>query len=287
MEKAVWKCGGTLFDFNERTFIMGILNVTPDSFSDGGTHNGLADAIAWAKKMRDEGADIIDVGGESTRTGFVETSVTLEEERRRVLPVVEVLVKDGFTVSIDTSKPEMMTEAAALGATILNDIRGFEMSGALEAAAATDCGLVVMHRSVEPKYDNVVLDIYRYLEERTKAFEAAGVEKSRICWDPGFGFGKTVEENFALIAASDIFAASGQPLMTALSRKSSIGTATGAAVPRERVAGSVAGALIGAIRGAGIVRVHDVKETREALGVLKAVEAAERIRWDALAKFRV
>ena len=134
---SVWRCGAKVFEIDRlHPLIMGILNVTPDSFSDGGTHNGLEDAVAWAHRMRDEGAHIIDVGGESTRPGFNETGVTLEEERRRVIPVVERLVKEGFIVSVDTSKPEIMTEVASLGAHILNDIRGFEMPGALEAAAA-------------------------------------------------------------------------------------------------------------------------------------------------------
>lgn len=141
--------------------------------------------------MRDDGAHIIDVGGESTRPGFDETGVTLEEERRRVIPVVTRLVKEGFIVSVDTSKPEIMTEVAALGAHILNDIRGFEMPGALEAAAATRCGLVVMHRASTTDYKDLVGDVESYLQERQCRLEALGVSAERICWDPGFGFGKT------------------------------------------------------------------------------------------------
>ena len=178
---SVWRCGAKVFEIDRlHPLIMGILNVTPDSFSDGGTHNGLEDAVAWAHRMRDEGAHIIDVGGESTRPGFNETGVTLEEERRRVIPVVERLVKEGFIVSVDTSKPEIMTEVASLGAHILNDIRGFEMPGALEAAAATDCGLVVMHSSATTDYKDVVAEVEAYLQERQRLLEGLGVSADRI-----------------------------------------------------------------------------------------------------------
>ena len=270
-----WRCADKVFQTDRlHPLIMGILNVTPDSFSDGGTHNGLEDAVAWAHRMRDEGAHIIDVGGESTRPGFNETGVSLEEERRRVLPVVERLVKEGFIVSVDTSKPEMMTDVAALGAHILNDIRGFEMPGAMEAAAATTCGLVVMHRGMSTEYHDVVAEVEAYLQARQRAFEALGVSKDRICWDPGFGFGKTVEQNFQLLGETARFVASGQPYLMGLSRKSSIGAATGHAVPTDRVTGSVAGALIAVAAGAQVVRVHDCRETADAIAVWRATEAA-------------
>lgn len=271
----VWRCAKHLFNVDRlHPLVMGILNVTPDSFSDGGTHNGLEDAVAWAHRMRDEGAHIIDVGGESTRPGFNETGVTLEEERRRVLPVVERLVKEGFIVSVDTSKPEMMTEVAALGAHILNDIRGFEMPGALEAAARTGCGLVVMHRGMSTDYHDVVAEVEAYLQDRQRTLEALGVSKDRICWDPGFGFGKTVEQNYMLLGATARFVASGQPYLMGLSRKSSIGATTGQTKPMDRVAGSVAGALIAVQEGAQVVRVHDCRETADAIAVWRATEEA-------------
>lgn len=270
-----WRCGSKIFKIDRHhPLIMGILNVTPDSFSDGGTHNGLEDAVAWARRMHDEGAHIIDVGGESTRPGFDETGVTLEEERRRVIPVVERLVKEGFIVSVDSSKPEIMNEVAALGAHILNDIRGFEMPGAMEAAAATDCGLVVMHRSFTTDYEDVVADVERYLQERQRRLEALGVSADRICWDPGFGFGKTVEQNFQLLGTTDRFVASGQPYLMGLSRKSSIGAATGQKAPLDRIVGSVAGALLAVQQGAQVVRVHDCRQTADAIAVWRASEEA-------------
>lgn len=249
---------------------MGILNVTPDSFSDGGTHNTFEAAVTHARRLRAEGAHIIDVGGESTRPGFDEFGVSLEEERRRVLPVVKALVAEGFCVSVDTSKPEMMTDVAQLGAAILNDIRGFERPGALEAAAATNCGLVVMHRKAEAVYEDVVSEVIAYLEGRTAKLAELGVTADRICWDPGFGFGKTPDGNFALLSATASFVERGYPFMTALSRKSSIGLATGRTHPTDRVAGSVAGALFGVAHGSCVVRVHDVRETVDALAVWRA-----------------
>lgn len=273
IKAAEWKCADVVFDLEE-PIIMGILNVTPDSFSDGGAHDKLDAAVAWAEKMVEDGARIIDVGGESTRPGFDENGVDLEEERRRVLPVVEALSSKGMIVSVDTSKPEIMRESAALGARILNDVRGFSLPGALEAAAETQCGLVVMHRALEPKYEDLISEVEGFLEGQTKKLVALGVDESRICWDPGFGFGKTVEQNYELIAATPRLLESGRPVMTALSRKSSIGAVVGEARPIDRVIGSVAGALAAARLGARILRVHDVKQTRQALAVVKAVESA-------------
>lgn len=271
-----WRCARRTFNLAERPLVMGILNVTPDSFSDGGEHHRLEDALAWARRLAAEGADIIDVGGESTRPGFSEEAVSLEEERRRVLPVVRVLALEGLAVSVDTSKPEIMREAAELGSEILNDVRGFELPGAMEAAAASRCGLVVMHRAVKGPLTDAAGEVEAYLRARQRELERLGVERSRICWDPGFGFGKSVEQNFELLAATPRFAASGQPLMTAISRKSSIGAVIGAASPKDRVAGSVAGAALAAALGAQVLRVHDVRETADALAVLGAVRAAER-----------
>ncbi|MFU0841592.1 MAG: Dihydropteroate synthase [Burkholderia sp.] len=272
-----WKCGAREYAFDGlHPLIMGILNVTPDSFSDGGEHNAPEAAIAWARKMREDGADIIDVGGESTRPGFDENGVSLEEERRRVMPVVKALAAEGFAVSVDTSKPEIMTEAAALGAVILNDVRAFTLPGAEAAAAATGCGLVVMHRSFTTDYTDVVAEVETFLIERQRRLEALGIAADRICWDPGFGFGKTVEQNYRLLAATARFVASGQPFMMALSRKSSIGKATGQLNPHDRVAGSVEGAMYAIERGAQIVRVHDVRATADAVAVWRAAQEAAR-----------
>lgn len=271
-----WLCAGRVLDLTARPLVMGILNVTPDSFSDGGEHHRLEDALAWARRLTDEGADIVDVGGESTRPGFSEDAVTLEEERRRVLPVVRALALEGFIVSVDTSKPEIMTETAELGAAILNDVRGFERPGAIEAAAATQCGLVVMHRAINEPLQNASAEVEAYLRARQRELERLGVQRERICWDPGFGFGKSVEQNFELLAATPSFAASGQPLMTAISRKSSIGAVIGAQSPKDRVAGSVAGAVLAAQLGAQVLRVHDVRETADALAVLGAIRMAQR-----------
>lgn len=253
---------------------MGVLNVTPDSFSDGGAHNQLAQAVEWAHHMREEGAHIIDIGGESTRPGFDEEGVSLEEERRRVLPVAEALVKEGFIVSIDTSKPEMMRETAALGVHILNDIRGFTLPGALEAAASTDCGLVIMHRASTTECDNLIADVERFLQMQSECLLALGVSRDRLCWDPGFGFGKTVEQNFELLAATDRFVTMGYPYLMGLSRKSSIGHVTGHARPMDRIYGSAVGALIAIERGAQIVRVHDCSATQDAIRVWEATEQA-------------
>ncbi len=278
MTQELWRCGPFDFDLRDEPVIMGILNVTPDSFSDGGEHNALPDALAWAEKMRGDGARIIDVGGESTRPGA--TEVPLEEERSRVIPVVKALAKEGFCVSVDTSRPEIMLEAAEAGAAILNDVRAFERPGALEAAASTKLGLVIMHQGPFDPEKDVVEDAFRYLGRREEALLAAGVESERIAWDPDFGFGKTLEQNFEVLAASGRFLASGRPLLAALSRKGSLGRITGRKNPHERAAASVAGALLAAERGARILRVHDVRETSDALAVLKAFGQAD-IRIDA------
>jgi len=243
MTQELWRGGPFDFDLRDEPVIMGILNVTPDSFSDGGEHNGLPDALAWAEKMRGDGARII-------------------------------------CVSVDTSRPEIMLEAAEAGAAILNDVRAFERPGALEAAASTKLGLVIMHQGPFDPEKDVVEDAFRYLGRREEALLAAGVESERIAWDPGFGFGKTLEQNFEVLAASGRFLASGRPLLAALSRKGSLGRITGRKNPHERAAASVAGALLAAERGARILRVHDVRETSDALAVLKAFGQAD-IRIDA------
>lgn len=256
---------------------MGILNVTPDSFSDGGQHNEPKQAIAWAMRMAQDGADIIDVGGESTRPGAA--AVSEEEELRRVIPVVQALASRGLAVSVDTSRARVMREAVAAGAEILNDVRAFTLPGAVEAAVETGAGLIVMHGWDAAKEDadrgeaDEVSAVIRYLRERQNVLVAAGAQSDKICWDPGFGFGKTVEQNFELVAETRRFVEEGQPFLMALSRKRAIGAASGEADAARRVSGSVAGALLAVERGAQLVRVHDVPETFQALSVLKAVLA--------------
>lgn len=272
--RPVWRIRGRDLSL-DRPLILGILNVTPDSFSDGGEHAGLDSALAWARAMRDSGADMIDVGGESTRPGFAENAVPLEEERRRVIPVVRALASEGFLVSVDTSKPEIMREAAEAGAHVINDIRGFELPGALEAAARTDCGLVLMDRTPLGAEESAVERVLEYLEKREAEFRRLGVEMERICRDPGFGFGKTPEQNFDLLAGTSRFAEGGRAVMAAVSRKSSIGWATGVSEPKRRVPGSCAAALLAVERGAFIVRTHDCGEMRQALDVWTAFRNSE------------
>lgn len=276
MESALyWQCGSKQLKL-DRTLIMGIVNVTPDSFSDGGKHNEVDAAIEWGCRLIREGADILDIGGESTRPGAAEVSV--EEELQRVIPVVKALASRGFVVSVDTSKALVMREALDAGASILNDVRSFEEEGALDVAANSSAGLVIMHMCGTPKTgfgqmndDGYLEEIEDYLKRRQNALKALGVSSDRICWDAGFCFGKTVRQNFGILANTQKFVQSGQPYLVGLSRKSSLGTVTGIDNPSERVSASVAGALLAAERGAQIVRVHDVKQTRQALDVWQAL----------------
>lgn len=274
----VWSCGGRLLDLS-RPLIMGIVNATPDSFSDGGAHNDVERAVAWGRKLAADGADILDVGGESTRPGAEEVSV--DEEIARVVPVIRALAAEGFVLSVDTSKPEVMQAALEAGVCILNDVRAFEAPGSLEVAAASTAGLVIMHmrgtpRTMQndPSYADVTDEIERYLTSRQQALEALGVNAQRICWDAGFGFGKTVEHNFSILKHTERFAARPGAYLVGLSRKSFIGAATGVQVPCERVAGSVAAALLAIERGANVVRVHDVLEMRQAIDVYEATRRA-------------
>ncbi len=255
---------------------MGIVNVTPDSFSDGGRHNSRVRAIAHAHRLLEEGADILDLGGESTRPGAADVSEA--EEADRVLPVLEALVPAGVPISIDTSKPGLMRAALAAGASIINDVRALAELGAVEAVTAADCGVVLMHMQgqprtmqVAPHYDDLMGDVARFLAARRDALEAAGVARERIALDPGFGFGKTPEQNFRLVAQAQVFAELGCPLLYGLSRKSSLGVVTGREVS-ERLAASVAGALISVQSGAHVVRVHDVAATVDALKIWRAIE---------------
>ena len=263
----------------DRPRVMGIVNVTPDSFSDGGVHATVDAAVAHALQLAAEGADILDIGGESTRPGA--DAVPLEEELRRVVPVIERLAREtALPISVDTSKPEVMRAAVQAGAGMINDVYALRREGALDAAAALGVPVVLMHMQGEPRamqeapaYDDVVAEVHRFLAERVFAAEMAGIDKRRIVVDPGFGFGKAAAHNLALLARLDHFASLGVPLLAGLSRKRTIGEITGRDAPAERVHGSVAAHLIAAQRGARIVRVHDVAATVDALKVLQAVDA--------------
>jgi dihydropteroate synthase len=255
----------------DRPLIMGVVNVTPDSFSDGGLYASRDAAIAHARALIGEGADILDIGGESTRPGAA--AVDLDEERRRVLPVVEALADCGVPVSVDTRKPALMREAIAAGASLVNDIGGAEAEGALAALAATDAAVCLMHKQGEPQtmqqaphYDDVVREVRDYLARRAGAALSAGIARERIVVDPGFGFGKTYEHNLALLRDLGQLAALGFPVLAGLSRKAMLGKITGRE-PVNRVYASVAAALFAAERGARILRVHDVAATRDALAV--------------------
>ncbi|MES2075937.1 MAG: dihydropteroate synthase [Pseudomonadota bacterium] len=258
-----------------RARVMGILNVTPDSFSDGGRHGELEFAISHAEQMLLEGADIIDVGGESSRPGA--PPLPLDEELRRVMPVLYALRDCGKPISLDTYKPQLMREAVIAGVDMINDINAFRAPGAVEAVRDSDCALCIMHMQsapqtmqLQPAYADVVAEVLAFLRQRVEALTAAGIERRRLCIDPGFGFGKTVEHNYALLKAGrQLVDELGLPLLAGLSRKSMIGAVTGKPV-EQRLAGSLAGALAAVAHGASIVRVHDVAETVDALKVWRA-----------------
>ncbi len=259
--------------------VLGIVNVTPDSFSDGGAHDSVEAAVAHGLRLAEEGADALDVGGESTRPGA--DDVPLEEELRRTIPVIEALAKRAsIPISIDTSKPEVMRAAVEAGAGMINDVYALRREGALDAAAAAGVPVVLMHMQGEPRgmqdapqYDDVVGDVHRFLAERIFACEMAGIERKRIVVDPGFGFGKTREHNLLLLAQLHRFTELGVPVLAGLSRKKTIGELTGRSEPRDRIHGSVAAALIAAQNGARLLRVHDVAATVDALKVWNAVAA--------------
>jgi len=263
----------------DRPRVMGIVNVTPDSFSDGGAHDSLDAAVAHGLRLAEEGADILDVGGESTRPGADDVGV--EEELRRVVPVIERLARETtLPISIDTSKPEVMRAAVAAGAGMVNDVYALRNQGALAAAAELGVPVVLMHMQGEPRsmqanphYDDVVSEVFRFLAERIFAAEMAGVAKKHIVVDPGFGFGKNLQHNLALLAQLQRFDELGVPLLAGMSRKKMIGELTARDDPRERVHGSVAAHLIAAQRGARLLRVHDVAAMVDALKVWGAVAA--------------
>ena len=258
-----------------RPRVMGILNVTPDSFSDGGHFFDRERALDHARRMIADGADIIDVGGESTRPGAA--SVDEADELARVLPIVGTLASEGAPVSIDTMKPRVMREAVAAGASMINDVRALQEPGAIEAAAATDAAICLMHMRGTPRtmqsdthYDDVVSEVCHFLAGRAQACEAAGIARERIAIDPGFGFGKDVDDNVKLLSRLDALVELGYPVAAGLSRKSSLGKLTGRGAD-HRVAASLAAMLCAVDRGARIVRVHDVRESVDALAVWNAV----------------
>jgi len=279
----LFQCGRFSFQFNTGpdratspddagALVMGILNVTPDSFSDGGRFQSLEFAVSRAEEMVADGAGMIDIGGESTRPGAPPVSV--EEELRRVMPAIYALQGIGKPLSVDTLKPEVMRQAVIAGADLINDVNGFRAPGAIEAVADSNCGLCVMHMLAtpatmqqEPSYQDVVGEVIDFLAKRVSALVAAGVAPARICVDPGFGFGKTLAHNVALLRnIGRIESELGLPVLAGLSRKSMIGAITGRPV-EQRLAGSLAGALAAVAQGAAIVRVHDVAETVDALKV--------------------
>ena len=265
------------FEFGlERPLVMGIVNVTPDSFSDGGLHADTDQALAHARRLLAEGAQILDLGGESTRPGAAPVSIA--DELARLLPLIEALRDCGVPLSIDTFKPQVMRAALDAGADMINDIYGFRQAGSIEAVAATQCGLCVMHMQgeprtmqIEPQYTDLLQDVRRFLDEQALKLRQASVDWRRIVLDPGFGFGKTADQNYQLLRELSSLRASQYPLLTGLSRKSMIGAATGRSVT-ERLPGSIAGALACVARGASIVRVHDVAATVDALKVWQAAE---------------
>lgn len=253
---------------------MGIVNVTPDSFSDGGRHYSRSAALAHAHRLIEEGADLLDIGGESTRPGSAAVSAT--EELDRVMPLVEALRGGPIPLSVDTSKPGVMRAALAAGAAIINDVRALQEAGAVDAVRRGDCGMVLMHmqglpRTMqrEPRYEDVVAEVAGFLAARVAELASAGIDVGRIAVDPGFGFGKTVEHNFILLRELAALQEAGRPVLVGLSRKSMLGAVTGRGVD-DRLAASVAAMLLAVEHGARIVRVHDVAATRDALQVWTA-----------------
>ena len=271
----VLRCGGFLLQL-DRPLLMGVLNVTPDSFSDGGRFLDAKSAIEHGRRLIDEGADILDIGGESSRPGA--QAVAEQEELDRILPVLKAL-KD-VPVSVDTRRPRVMREALESGASMINDIEALTAPGSLDAVADTDCAVCLMHKQGDPatmqqapSYGDVALEVRKFLADRIAACEIAGIERDRITIDPGFGFGKTVEHNFTLLKRLPELAALGVPVVAGWSRKSTLGAVTGRPVG-ERLAAGLAAALLAVQHGAKILRVHDVRETRDALAVVQTLGKA-------------
>ena len=278
LPKKILRCGELSLDLSV-PHVMGILNVTPDSFSDGGKHNGKAQAIAHAKQMIADGATVIDVGGESTRPGA--SVVEVEEEIRRVVPVVEALAELDVVISIDTSQPEVIQAAVAAGAHIWNDVRALTRPNALEMAAELNIPVIIMHMRGEPttmnsldQYDNVTLDVMAELSQRVADALKAGVKAENIMIDPGFGFAKNAKQNLKLLNEFHQLNQLGYPILSALSRKRFIGEALGGADAGQRAVGSVAGHLLSIQQGACMVRAHDVKAMSDAIKVWQAMNLA-------------
>ena len=269
------RCGRHRLDLS-RPCVMGVLNVTPDSFSDGGRFVDFDRALTHARAMLADGADIIDIGGESTRPGASPTSES--DEIVRVVPIVEALARENAVVSVDTMKPAVMRAAISAGASMVNDVRALQSSEALEIVAEHDVAVCLMHMRGEPRtmqsapvYGDVVADVRRFLEQRVAACRSAGIADERIAVDPGFGFGKTVAHNLRLLRGLSAIASLGLPIVAGLSRKSTLGALTGRSAD-DRLAASLAAALSAVVHGASIIRVHDVRETVDALKVWRAIE---------------
>ena len=275
-----WRCGRFLFDFmkQSRPIVMGILNATPDSFSDGGRYRTAKDAIAHAEHMIASGVDLIDIGGESTRPGAI--PVGLQEELDRVLPVIDALKDCGVPLSIDTYKSETMRQALLAGVDCVNDIWALRQKGSLEAVTSNhNCGVILMHMQRDPltmqfnpEYQDVIAEVKQFLDERAQLLIAQGVDKSRIAIDPGFGFGKSLEHNLKMLAKLNTFNDLSFPVLAGISRKSMIGRITSKDAD-DRIAPSVAAVIMAADRGAKIVRVHDVAETVDALKFWEAIQS--------------
>ena len=271
-------CAGRLLRL-DRPQVMGIVNVTPDSFSDGGQHFGVDAAVAHALSLVEQGADLLDIGGESTRPGA--TPVSVQEEIDRVVPVIAALLeRTEVPLSVDTFKPEVMQAALTAGAGMVNDVQALRQPGAIDAVASSKAAVVLMHAVGGPYeagqaqvYDDIGGEVQRFLAERVFAAEMAGIARNRLVIDPGYGFNKDTAQNFSLLAAQERLLTLGVPLLAGFSRKRCIGEVTGRALAAERVAGSVAAHLLAVQRGAKIVRVHDVAATVDALKVLAALEA--------------
>jgi dihydropteroate synthase len=276
---ATWRCGHFLFDFRKRKrpLVMGILNATPDSFSDGGKYRSASDAIAQAEFMIANGVDLIDIGGESTRPGA--EPVSLQEELDRVLPVIESLKNCGVPLSIDTYKAETMRQALHAGVDCVNDIWALRQEGTIAAVQeSSNCGVVLMHMQrdpktmqFDPKYVDVISEVTQFLNEHANLIIKSGINKDRIAIDPGFGFGKSLEHNINMLAHFQAFTTTGFPVLAGISRKSMLGKITGKD-SNDRVASSIAAAIMAADQGAQIIRVHDVPETVDALKLWEALQ---------------
>lgn len=278
----LWRCGRYGLPLN-RALVMGILNVTPDSFSDGGDHEDPAAAVAFGERLIAEGADIIDVGGESTRPGAAE--LLHAEELARVRPVVMRLAAEELPISVDTRHSQVARACIEAGASIINDVAGFRDPEMIDAVVDSEVGLVIMHMlgepgtmQQEPHYDDVVAEVGGFLLAQAAVLEAGGVARERIAIDPGIGFGKSLEHNLALLAGLPALVELGYPVLVGASRKRFIGAISGEEEPRRRLGGSIAAAIESVTRGAAIVRVHDVAETREALLVREAIAGMGSLR---------